>query len=222
LLTVSYSASPQAFYVYSTIKIITAQAVTQANGQLACGTTSVYGTEPGYTQYPTTYEYTDEGSIIVVPETGYSYDASTIVYTGINSNLGSYYDLVSTELAATTYQQTVTYGVYESQLTNRRGSVTGTTIFPPSIAAVTETYSVPAATDFPTIGITITFSTPYIYVPQDRIANGDVGAFGAGNANPSGHCYGTQNVDYGYVPQDLINWAAANSDRQYCSMFQAG
>ena len=63
-------------------------------------------------------------------------------------------------------------------------------------------------TSLPTpTGVTISFSTPFIYLPS-------------GTESVSGGLNENDNIAYGYVPHDLINWMVQNADyaRQYAGL----
>ena len=74
----SDSHSPDPFFLYRTAKIILVPAVTEANGQLACVTTSTF--------YPSTFDTSIPGSVL---------------FTGINSYAQQYYSSATATTSAT-------------------------------------------------------------------------------------------------------------------------
>lgn len=197
------SASPQAFYVYSTIKIITASAVTLSNGQLACATTSTFN-----------YLHPVDSSV------------GSDIFTGINSYAEAYFGYLgfagyttSTETAsplstidyeALTYLQRYEQSGYTSVYPYVLPGKTSTQFAQVQYAVNTANstiVSLPAPS-----AIAITFSTPFVYLP----------AYGAteytfhGNEDPANcevpEIQRNTPTKFGYVPQDLIDWAAQNPD----------
>jgi len=200
-LTNHGSTSPQAFYVYSTIKIITASAVTLSNGQLACATTSTFnypaisptGSDifTGINSYAEAYfgylgfaGYTTSTET-VSPLSTIDYQASTYLASYVQSDHTSVYPYVLPGKTSTQFAQ-VQYAV------NTANS---------SIA------SLPAPS-----AIEISFSTPFVYLPTYGATEDTF----LGNQDPA-NCmdiHGQNNTPtrFGYVPQDLIDWAAQNTN----------
>ncbi|KAL8782886.1 MAG: hypothetical protein Q9195_009542, partial [Heterodermia aff. obscurata] len=191
--------SPAGFYVYPTAKVIKVPAITEANGQLACTATSAWSLLcPGASATVSTQR-------------------SGAIFTGINTYAEAYY---SGQEGPTVSVLTYTYP--SSSLSTTTYSITRTKV---NTAAVPTT-------------VVISFSTPFLFFPAKAI----YGASTTPTATPTmtstieitstiyvtesattptttypTSTYSTSTIDivnhdYGYVPQDLINWMAADPD----------
>ena len=174
--------SPSAFYVYSSVKIITAAAVTDSQGNVVCGTSSAFPsvyTEQSETEISSAYT-TDRETYTVV-ETLYS--------TG-SSGLLSPTRTITTQSAETNtfYTESISDG----------GSFTTTYTFEPKFSNINsnaEAYF-GNATAKPT-GVIISLTTPFVFIPP-RGAN----VSNAGGEPRDCDQLGS-NIDYGYPAQQV-------------------
>ena len=165
--------SPQAFYVYSTVKIVNVRAVTQNDGQQACATVFTY----------------TSGDIASV----YGSSFPSTIFSGINSYAETYYG----------YLDFGGYNMVEMPLSTQTVEITsysfeGTSLAPIDTGSITIEGSLITSLPIPT-GVTVSFSTPFIYLPS-------------GTKSVGGGLNENDNISYGYVPKDLINWMVQNAD----------
>ncbi|MCJ1224451.1 hypothetical protein MMC12_001096 [Toensbergia leucococca] len=223
--------SPQAFYVYSTIKIVTAQAVT-SSGQVVCGTESTYSTIspisiPAATS---TFTYTfgteipDEPPTLTTTYTysAYVHNATTITYSGINSYAEAYFGYLGFGGAYST-DPSLSFNTFTESPYTVNGYTQNQTIFTDtytsyqSFGVTNPAGSIIASLPKPT-GVTISFSEPFIYLPSYGATEGVNADEGGGDQPDQGeNCEldgvgFLDKVDFGYVPQDLIEWVVKNPD----------
>lgn len=185
--------SPGAFYIYNTVKIITAPAVTDSNGNAVCGTTSSFPSKGGF----------DQG------------DGPVPTFTNMNGNAQAYFggpDIAGRlEKPTATTVEPITDTLTYSEST------------PGSITTETDTFTDTEIGSFYTnsrgeivtqeerpTGVVISLVTPFVYAP----ARGAQGETDEGRqCLQSG---GSEN--YGYVPQTLIDFLASNE--QYEAQYQ--
>ncbi|KAH8592125.1 hypothetical protein B0O99DRAFT_689906 [Bisporella sp. PMI_857] len=183
--------SPAAFWVYSTVKIITVPAVTDAGGNAVCATPS-QGNSTGFSP----------GAGLAKP-TGPTSDIFAI--TSINSNAEAYFGGSSISGRVATTEGAITGATTRSAFTftDTLGSLTTRSV---STQLLHETLPVWARSNGETFvftpsttGVAITFPTPFIYLPPR-------GATGGTEAGAISVCLQTGgNENYGYVPQSVID-----------------
>lgn len=189
--------SPAGFYVIPTVKVIRVPAVTQANGQLACTTTSMWSLLCGnFGGTASPYSSTVR---------------TTAVFTGMNDQMQAYY-------SGQQGPSVVTMGTYQETLSRAPTNTTGypsTTVisfstpylyFPPEAATEAEFFdynnmifpaSIPGAvttssTPSPTTTISLTSTVTYTYSSPAPID--------------------TVNDNYGFIPSGIIPWMLQNPD----------
>lgn len=188
---VNFSTSPAAFFVYTTVKVITAAAVTDSLGQVVCGTVSTY---------PTVFTLSHESGPYTFTQT----DVKPEIFTYVNSNAEAYYGgpsiskFVSIPLArvpATTY--TATYPQTNNHTTSLSLTVLTAYSYPHSYFYLNSAGST-IQTDAPRpSGVTITLDKPFIYAPAYGAAGATGGQFECQMGNSS--------EGWGVVPQTLMD-----------------
>lgn len=197
----SESQSPAAFYIYNTVKIITAAAVTNEHGQLVCGTTSV----------------ASRGSLFIPDQTG-TVDTVPATFSNMNGNQQAYFGGFGIDgwTSKPTGTSTVTASITNT-FTESTGSTsilsTESTTWTATNVLLERVYTdalgnVVTQGEQPT-GVVISMTTPFVYQP----ARGAKGATGEAPCCVQGP--GTEN--YGYVPQTLLDFLV--SDQQYSSQY---
>lgn len=190
LLTHSLRPSPGAFYVYNTIKIITAAQVTGKDGLASCATVSSWESEGGF------------GAI----ETGHGIPTFTV-----NGNAEAYFggpDIAgqtSLPTATSTYVGTHTR-TYSRSTPPYTTTETNTATFTEKGVFYTNSNGDLVTQDERPTGVTISLVTPFIYAPE-RGAKGETGEGRA--CLQSG-----ESVNYGWVPQSLVDHLASNEQYQ--------
>ncbi|CAF9939061.1 MAG: hypothetical protein HETSPECPRED_001469 [Heterodermia speciosa] len=204
-------SSPAGFYLYPTAKVIKVPAITQDNGQLACTATSAWSLLcPG-------------ASVSV------STQRSGAIFTGINTYAAAYYSgqegptqLVLTNTYESNNVSKITYPVTRTTVNTAafpttvvisfstpflyfpakgRTEVVNTDEFPAVYGASTTPTGTPTITSTieitSTIYVTESATTPTTTYPTSTYSTSTIDIV---------------NHDYGYVPQDLIDWMAADPD----------
>ncbi|KAN0121806.1 hypothetical protein V8E51_000132 [Hyaloscypha variabilis] len=172
--------SPQAYYVYTTVKIVTAKPVVATDGQVMCGTVSSW---PGPNFYNVQATFKNINSNAEAYFGGSSIGGATVIPTATSTHI--HFGL----LGSSSVKSTVTETAMGAFLTDVRGHAIEATITPS--------------------GLEITLTTPFIYQPT-RGANPETE-----NSDP---CYqGDGSVNYGYVPQTLVDYLAR--DPYYVSLY---
>lgn len=213
--------SPAAFWVYSSVKIITVPAVTDHKGNLVCttssqGRSSLTSTSTKNLANATT---THSKAILFRPTSIPTSAYNIFNISGVNSNAEAYFGGYSisdgnfnhepvlfsvtgystkSEVIETHQKKTVTYkvatetlGITAAVWTRSNGEIF--------------TYSPP------TTGNTVTFPTPYIYLPPR-------GADGGTGTGLTARCeQDNKNENYGYVPQSVVDYMVSEPEisRQY-------
>lgn len=184
--------------MYPTVKVINVPAVTQANGELVCTTTSTYQ--------------------LKCPQ---PVDSAT--FSGVNSHVQAYYGGLSSSNITSTETFTVSRWSTLPGPTLSQVPITDQSTFTETGTA-TITNTTHAATRFSTAEIS--FSTPYLHFPsrgKTEVQNtGDlpniVGVLTSGlearapltEASHTSTEYDTLLADYGYVPQEVIDSLASD------------
>jgi hypothetical protein len=151
-----FRASPQAFYVYSTVKIITAAAVTDSSGNVVCATFSGFPSVFPATSYSTsTYPYH--------------------TYWGTETHISILYSTLPSSLLTpyTTYTTVITYTDIISLLTYSPEGTFTTTVTDELTFAYANQYAEAyfGSMDTEPTGVVISLTTPFVYLPS-RGANG--------------------------------------------------
>jgi hypothetical protein len=167
------------------VKIITAAAVTDVEGNLVCGTPSKYGEDS-----TETVTESWDGIEYTTPHTT-TYTDSATIYSNINSNAQAYFGadiagltVVSDSVMTTVTDQTsiFTQVVYKTIYTNSAGESVNTDDRQP--------------------GITISFATPYVYLPESSMGS---------TGEPGDQCRGGSGSEgFGYPPQTLLDYMVGN------------
>ncbi|KAF4631869.1 hypothetical protein G7Y89_g6266 [Cudoniella acicularis] len=211
----SQTVTAAAFWVYSSVKIITAAAVTNSNGDAVCVITSIapsttVETFPPFTAATTTYP--EDVEIRTYALFYISRGASTsniFTISGINSNVEAYFGgynisgVAGSTIAFVTGYRTDSAVTY----TETDGSVTTFSAEAETLGPYSSLYAYSdggtfAYNDSTATASAITFLTPYIYLPSH-------GAMATQPRDYNDVCYQAGgNENYGYVPQSVIDYMA--------------
>lgn len=180
-------ASPAAFWVYSTLKIITVPQVTNSNGDYVCATVSTSTSiETGRSFSRFSYPTSTQTRTSTITET---------LYTSIGSGYVS--------ATGTTTRTETSYYTYYGYSVSTGGAFTSTEpdVYSFTVNSYANAYFGGSATTKPS-GTVLTLATPYIYLP----ARGSAGLNGT-DANGCNRSPGQEN--FGYPVQAAIDFAAS-------------
>ncbi|KAH8646402.1 hypothetical protein BGZ60DRAFT_244159 [Tricladium varicosporioides] len=180
-------ASPAAFWVYSTLKIITVPQVTNSNGDYVCATVStstsiLTGTSISRFSSPTsTQTVTRTVTETLYTSIGSGYISATGTVTRTETSYYTYYGYSISSGAAFTSTEPDVYSFTVNSYANA--------------------YFGGSATTKPS-GTVLTLATPYIYLPAR-------GSAGSNGSNPSSCNRGPGQENFGYPVQAAIDFAAS-------------